>query len=243
MVWDSGTELCVHCSGEILVAEVWAIDVTVKETWVNPCLLIGMGMKKKYRNWQLSPGALSGFSVNGWRGWELAMCSYRMLPCSRLGTKRTVPCWHSEDTEAHSAWSVEVFFTGCSKVFLESTGREPLLRGSRAPSDHIAQLLPSCAISAGWGALVPSVKQMHSFKPPSDWWAWSLISASTRRPPLILPAAISQRPGAQTMLTEGAASHSHLRQTAHLSYWLKYTPPAWGREEGVLITGCSSPRN
>lgn len=66
VVWDSGTELYVHCSGEILVAEVWAIDVTVKETWVNPCLLIGMGMKKKYRNWQLSPGALSGFSVNGW---------------------------------------------------------------------------------------------------------------------------------------------------------------------------------
>lgn len=38
--------------------------MTVKETRVNPCLLMGMDMKEKYRNWQLSPGVLSSFSVD-----------------------------------------------------------------------------------------------------------------------------------------------------------------------------------
>lgn len=133
-----------------------------------------------------------------------------------------------------------LFFSRMLKVFPESTGREPLLRGSPAPSDHIAQLLPSCTVSAGWGAPALSVRQIHSF---SQTEPALLLRPLPHRPPLILPAATRQRPGAQTRTTKGAALHSHLRQTTRLSYRLKYTPSVWGRQEGVLITGCSSPRN
>lgn len=152
------------------------------------------------------------------------------LPCSRFGIKNRVTCWHSEDTEARSVWSVEVFwvlfiyffFSRMLKVFPESTGREPLLRGSPAPSDHIAQLLPSCTVSAGWGAPALSVRQIHSFSQTDE--PALLLRPLPHRPPLILPAATRQRPGAQTRTTKGAALHSHLRQTTCLSYRLKYTP-------------------
>lgn len=58
-----------------------------------------------------------------------------------------------------------LIFLGCSREFLESIVGELLLRAPHAPSDHTAQLLHCHTVSAGWGALILSVKQMHSLKP------------------------------------------------------------------------------
>lgn len=147
-------------------------------------------------------------------------------------------CWYSED----SCWSMicqvcledvstgsGIFWGGCAKVFLESKVGEPLLKASHTPSDHIAQLLHSHTVSAGWGALLLSVKQIHS-----DWWAsLSILHLSPRTPSH--PACHNC---AETQWSDhnhkSSCLHSPLTCTVHLSYWFWYTPPGWARQEAAL---------
>lgn len=122
----------------------------------------------------------------------------RVTPCLLTGkdTKGKDRSWQLSpspafDVDGWPCYKGPVCFLGCSKVLFESTVGELLLRVSPPLSGHIAQLLHCPAGSAGWGALIPSGKQMHSLKHPQ---AAELVclSFSPQSAPLILPAVAAQ---------------------------------------------------